>query len=137
MDYFFCKIQKILFWGCFGALSPKWDFFPKIWLCQFFTLKTPSLHEKFQKNPMRHFENVFTYWHSDIMTVVKSQGPFLSKGRGQTSRNWMDTCYIRITWLVPKSLFGHAWTHPSKLTWSIYNFNGYEAACTKSTLYLL
>ena len=32
---------------------------------------------------------------------------------------------------------GHAWPYPPKLTWSIYNFNRYEAACTKSALYLL
>ena len=30
----------------------------------------------------------------------------------------------------------HAWPHSPKLTWSIYNFNRYEVACKKSTLYL-
>ena len=83
MDYFFCIIQKTLFWGCFGALSSKWDFFPKTWLCQFFTLKAPKLHEKFQKNPISRFgENMFTYWHNDILTVVKSLDPFSPKGGG-------------------------------------------------------
>ena len=32
---------------------------------------------------------------------------------------------------------GYAWPHPPKLKWSIYNFNRYEAACAKLTLYLL
>ena len=32
-------------------------------------------------------------------------------------------------------MLGHTWPHPPKFTWSIYNFNIYEAACTKSTLY--
>ena len=31
----------------------------------------------------------------------------------------------------------HAWPHPPKPKWSIYNFNRFEAACTKSTSYLL
>ena len=39
MDYFFCKIQKTLFLRCFWALPSKWDFFPKIRLCQLFTLQ--------------------------------------------------------------------------------------------------
>ena len=64
--YFFCKIKKAQFWGCFGALSPKWDFFPKIRLRQYFTLKAPKLHENIMKNPMSRFgENIFTYWHTD------------------------------------------------------------------------
>ena len=29
---------------------------------------------------------------------------------------------------------GNVWPHPPKLTWLIYNFNRYEATCTKSTL---
>ena len=29
---------------------------------------------------------------------------------------------------------GHVWPHPPNLTWSIYNFNRYEAACTKIIL---
>ena len=36
-----------------------------------------------------------------------------------------------------KNLFVQAWPQTPTLTWSIYNFNRYEAACTKSTLYLL
>ena len=33
-------------------------------------------------------------------------------------------------------MHGHVWPQSPKLTWTIYNFNRYEAACTKSTLYL-
>ena len=66
---------KPLFLGCFGALSQKYDFFPKIRLFQFFNLKAPKLHEKFQKSPVSCFgENAFTYWHTDILTfdILKS-----------------------------------------------------------------
>ena len=64
MDYFFCKIQKTLFLGCFWALSLKWDCFQKIW-SQFITLTAPKLHEKFQKNPISCLEKhvyLLTYW---------------------------------------------------------------------------
>ena len=66
---FFCKFQKILVLGCFWELSPRWDFYPKIRLRQFFTLKAPWLHKKFQKNSMSCFwENALTYWHFDMLT---------------------------------------------------------------------
>ena len=80
----------------------------------------------------------------------------------EISCNWVDPHYISIKGLATgveknkqiydvvyrsistgftisisfKSLFGYAWPQPCKLTLSIYNFNRYKTACTKSYLYL-
>ena len=37
--FFLQNPKKNYFWDVFWALSTKWDFFPKIWLIQFFTFK--------------------------------------------------------------------------------------------------
>ena len=44
--FFFCKILKTLFLGYFWALSPNWDFPPKIQLYQFLSLR----HRKFMRS---------------------------------------------------------------------------------------
>ena len=69
--------------GFFWALSPKWEFFSKIRLRQFLPLRHPNLTRSFRKILRVVLEkNAFTYWHTDILTVVKSQDPFSPKGGG-------------------------------------------------------
>ena len=48
------------------------------------------------------------------------------------SINFWDNKVLKASLNMPR----HAWQHPPKLTWSIYNFNRYEAVFTKSSLYL-
>ena len=61
MDYFFAKFRKSYFWCVLGHY-PQNEIFSQKSDCQFFTLKTPYLLEKRQKNPMSHFkENMFIY----------------------------------------------------------------------------
>ena len=50
-----------------------------------------------------------------------------------TSISFWDIKVLKASLSMP----GHAWQHPPKLTWSLCDFNRYEAACKKSTLYLL
>ena len=70
-ELFFAKSKKNLFLGVL-VHYPQIEIFPQKFGCQFFTLKVVWLYEKFQKNHMSRFvENVFTYWHTDILTVVK------------------------------------------------------------------
>ena len=67
MDYFFKK-KTTYFEGVFGHY-PKNEIFSQ--KSQFFTLETPKLHEKFQKNPIYFFgENAFTYGHSDSGEII-------------------------------------------------------------------
>ena len=65
---FFCKIQKTLSLGCFWALSPKWDFFPKLQLRQFLPLRHSKVTRSFRKIQWAILEkkrlptDILTFW---------------------------------------------------------------------------
>ena len=83
----FCEIQNSIFRVFLGIIS-KMRFFPKNLLHQFFTYQDPWLHEKFPKNPMSYFrENMFTYWHTDILTWPNHRTPFCLRAGVQKQRN--------------------------------------------------
>ena len=68
---FLCKSKKLYFWGCFEALSQK--IFPKNSTPSVsLPLRHPNFMRSFRQFLRRFGENVFTYWRTDILAVVKS-----------------------------------------------------------------
>ena len=82
--FFYSKSPKSLFSRYFWALSQKWYFSPKSGTSRFSSIRHLNFKKSFRKILWAIFlgENMFTYWHIDILTAVKSWDPFSPKGEG-------------------------------------------------------
>ena len=130
---FFCKIQKTLFLGCFWALSLKWDFFSKNLEPVYYPYGTQTSWEVSEKSYELFWRNTFTYWETDILTVINHRTPFclkteVEKTKGcvkKPTRLILDTyCVWYLYALDGMSLFTFCGNFHTPKTWYLHAVKG-------------
>lgn len=88
---FLVKVTKLYFEEIIGLFPPKHEFFWKIWLHQFCTIKTFYLLHNFRKILRAFFflENwKLIYWHTDVMSNQPIELLWVSKKKWVLSLTW-------------------------------------------------